>query len=79
MNHHKKFYQLNYFLFTVPPLDVRIFPSQTGAHTADNVYTFHCHSHGSYPPAILSWFDYQGNKIKDSSSEVNQSYIIDYP
>ena len=55
----------------MPPLDVSIFPSQTGSHTADTAYTFHCHSHGSQPPAELSWFNFQGTKIRDATSEVN--------
>jgi len=55
----------------LPPLDVLIFPSQMGSHSADTTYTFHCHSHGSQPPATLSWFDYQGTRIKAATQEVS--------
>ena len=56
----------------VPPLDVEIFPAQSGSHSAGQVSTFHCQSHGSQPPATLAWFDYQGTKIKEATSEVSQ-------
>ena len=54
----------------VPPLDVSIFAGQPGSHSAGKVTTFHCQSHGSNPPARLAWFDYQGTKIKEATSEV---------
>ena len=56
---------------SVPPLDVEIFPAQPGSLAAGEVSTFHCQSHGSQPPARLAWFDYQGSKIKDATSEVS--------
>ena len=55
----------------VPPLEVTIFPAHTGPLSADSASSFHCHAHGSQPPAAVTWFDFQGTKIKDATSEVN--------
>ena len=54
----------------VPPLEVAIYPAHTGPLSADPSSTFHCHAHGSQPPAAVTWFDFQGTKIKDATSEV---------
>ena len=56
----------------MPPLDVEIFPAESGSLSAGQSSTFHCHSRGSQPPARLAWFDYQGSKIKDATSEVSR-------
>ena len=63
-------------MFAVPPLEVTIFPAHTGPLSADSASTFHCHAHGSQPPAAVTWFDFQGTKIKDATSEVKIDTIF---
>ena len=54
---------------------MEIFPAQAGSLSAGEISTFHCQSGGSRPPARLAWFDYQGTKIKDATSEVSQETL----
>jgi len=70
-NHTQPVITSLYVLMNLPPLDVQIFQAEPGPLSADNSYTFHCHSHGARPGATLSWFDSHGNRLIAASHQVS--------
>jgi len=50
-------------LLNLPPLDVVIYPETVGPLSADNSYTFYCHSHGARPNTSLTWWNAQGQQL----------------